>query len=156
MINEEAKQRAKNYMSLKGALEPKQIKCYCGHTTMCDCGPQDEGKQELELKRVLLNTVIPDAELLAEAFTKSVLQLVKGYEKAEFCFDYKDLPELQDDLETLMKWISVAITEGVITRNEAREVIGMELHSDSNMDIITVKDDVMTLEEAILPKDDVI
>ena len=45
MSNEEAKQRAKNYMSLKGALEPKQIKCYCGHTTMCDCSPQDEANQ---------------------------------------------------------------------------------------------------------------
>jgi len=38
-ISEEAKKRAKNYMSLKGALEPKQIKCYCGHTTYCDCSP---------------------------------------------------------------------------------------------------------------------
>ena len=46
MSNEEAKQRAKNYMSLKGALEPKQIKCYCGHTTMCDCIPLDELTQE--------------------------------------------------------------------------------------------------------------
>ena len=25
---------------------PKQIKCYCGHTTMCDCSPKDEPKQE--------------------------------------------------------------------------------------------------------------
>jgi hypothetical protein len=33
-------------MSLKGALEPKQIKCYCGHTTMCDCSPLEEPKQE--------------------------------------------------------------------------------------------------------------
>lgn len=46
MKNEEAKQRAKNYMSLKGALEPKQIKCYCGHTIMCDCSPKYEPKQE--------------------------------------------------------------------------------------------------------------
>ena len=46
MNNEEAKQRAKNYMSLKGALETKQIKCYCGHTIMCDCSPIDEPKQE--------------------------------------------------------------------------------------------------------------
>jgi hypothetical protein len=22
--------------------EPKQIKCYCGHTTYCDCSPQEE------------------------------------------------------------------------------------------------------------------
>jgi len=46
MSNDEAKQRAKNYMSLKGALDPKQIKCYCGHTTMCDCSPKEEPKQE--------------------------------------------------------------------------------------------------------------
>jgi hypothetical protein len=45
MNNEEAKQRAKNYMSLKGALEPNQIKCYCGHTSYCDCIPLDESKK---------------------------------------------------------------------------------------------------------------
>jgi len=44
--SDEAKQRAKNYMSLKGALEPNQIKCYCGHTSYCDCGPLDEAKKE--------------------------------------------------------------------------------------------------------------
>jgi hypothetical protein len=43
---DEAKERAKNYMSLKGALEPNQIKCYCGHTTMCDCGTLDEPRKE--------------------------------------------------------------------------------------------------------------
>ena len=26
--------------------ELKQIKCYCGHTTYCDCGPLEEPKQE--------------------------------------------------------------------------------------------------------------
>ena len=26
--------------------EPNQIKCYCGHTTYCDCGPLEEPKQE--------------------------------------------------------------------------------------------------------------
>ena len=26
--------------------EPKQIKCYCGHTIMCDCSPLDENKQQ--------------------------------------------------------------------------------------------------------------
>ena len=25
---------------------PKQIKCYCGHTTYCDCSPLEEPKQE--------------------------------------------------------------------------------------------------------------
>ena len=25
--------------------EPKQIKCYCGHTTMCDCGDNPQNQQ---------------------------------------------------------------------------------------------------------------
>jgi hypothetical protein len=45
MSNDEAKERAKNYMSLKGALEPNQIKCYCGHTGYCDCSPLEESKK---------------------------------------------------------------------------------------------------------------
>lgn len=57
-ISEEAKERAKNYMSLKGALEPKQIKCYCGHTTYCDCSPLEEPKKET-LEEAALN-IIPD------------------------------------------------------------------------------------------------
>jgi hypothetical protein len=90
---EEAKQRAANYMSLKGALdsqyvdfsnpntdkitsastttikeEPKQIKCYCGHTTYCDCGPLEEPKQEtleeIELAILFHNTY----ERLAPSF----------------------------------------------------------------------------------------
>ena len=27
-------------------MENKQIKCYCGHTIYCDCGPLEEPKQE--------------------------------------------------------------------------------------------------------------
>lgn len=29
--------------------EPKQIKCYCGHTITCDCSPQEEPKQETHI-----------------------------------------------------------------------------------------------------------
>ena len=108
-------------------------------------------KQDLELKRVLLNTVIPDAELIAEVFTKGILHEIREYKDKELYFDYKDLAELQEDLETLMKWIGEAIDRGVVFRNEAREIMGLPLHDDPNMNVITVKDDVMTLEEAILP-----
>ena len=29
----------------------EQIKCYCGHTTYCDCGPLEEPKQGNKMKR---------------------------------------------------------------------------------------------------------
>jgi len=67
---DEAKQRAKNYMSLKGALEPKQIKCDCGHTTMCDCSPLEEPKQEtLEEAALRYNPLKKlDGEFIRQAF----------------------------------------------------------------------------------------
>ena len=37
--------------------EPKQIKCYCGHTTYCDCSPLEEQKQHL------INIMKADEEL---------------------------------------------------------------------------------------------
>ena len=50
--------------------EPKQIKCYCGHTTMCDCG--EEPKQEtLEEASWIFNPLKKlDGEFLRDAFVK--------------------------------------------------------------------------------------
>ena len=84
---EEAKQRAKNYMSLKGALEPNQIKCYCGHTTMCDCSPLDEPKQETTLeetaKKYCLINNIPTDQMIVKTdrsceFETPVTMFIKG------------------------------------------------------------------------------
>jgi len=76
MSNDEAKQRAKNYMSLKGALEPKQIKC--------DCGPLEERKQTA-------------VEWLTEklriefgfAFSNNILEQAKAMEKEQIEDAYK-------------------------------------------------------------------
>ena len=44
--------------SLKQAIEnkyPEQTKCYCGHTTTCDCGPESIEEEVLQkIKFVLL------------------------------------------------------------------------------------------------------
>ena len=62
--------------------EPKQIKCYCGHTTMCDCSPIDEPKQEeidfyakelmLEKERAYKQETLEEA---AERYTKEEIGL---------------------------------------------------------------------------------
>lgn len=33
--------------------EPKQIKCYCGHTTMCDCGEQPKQPTKMTYKEYI-------------------------------------------------------------------------------------------------------
>lgn len=112
-------------------------------------------KQVTELKRVLVNTVVPDVKLIESAFNKEVLQLIKGYENKCLYFDYKELPEMQDDIETMSKWIIGFKDTGIITGNESRNFIGLEPSDDPNMDVFTVKDDIMTLEQAMMPNEDI-
>jgi len=52
--------------------EPKQIKCYCGHTITCDCSPLEEPKQEtLEQASWRFNPLKKlDGEFLRAAFMK--------------------------------------------------------------------------------------
>ena len=76
MSNDEAKQRAKNYMSLKGALEPNQIKCYCGHTSYCDCSPLEEPKQET-LEEVAINRWAEGAWDNRDGFTDGFVEGAK-------------------------------------------------------------------------------
>jgi hypothetical protein len=50
--------------------KPKQIKCYCGHTTYCDCGPlevSDEAKQRAKNYMSLKGALESKQETLEEA-----------------------------------------------------------------------------------------
>jgi len=59
-------------LNFKIPEEPKQIKCYCGHTTYCDCGPLEEPKQEtLEEASWKYNPLKKlDGEFIRHAFKK--------------------------------------------------------------------------------------
>jgi hypothetical protein len=77
MSNDEAKQRAKNYMSLKDALEPKQIKCYCGHTSYCDCSPLDEAFGIIYVLETLLDFAGKDNETSISISTTDAVKIIK-------------------------------------------------------------------------------
>ena len=111
-------------------------------------------KQVTELKRVLINTVLPHVKMIEDAFNLNILQTIKGYEDSCLYFDYKELPEMQIDIETMSKWIVSLKDVGMLTGNEGRNFIGLEPSEDPNMDMFTVKDDIMSLEDALLPKDE--
>lgn len=117
-----------------------------------DGGKHD--KQTEERKRVITDSIIPDTKVLSTAFTSEILKLFKGYEKTVFGWEYKEVPELQDDLSNLIDWITKAVDTGLLTRNEGRHAMRLEPSEDKNMDIYTVKDDIMTLQDAILPQDE--
>lgn len=116
-----------------------------------DGGKHD--KQELELKRVLINSIVPDAKIIERAFNENVLSEIKNYKGKALIFDYKELPEMQDDLETMSKWVINVVDNGIMNRKEARLAMRLPENKDPLLELHTVKDDVMSLEDAITPKE---
>lgn len=113
-----------------------------------------ENNLEIAQKRVVSNKIVSDIKLFEEAFNDKVLPMFSGYQNTVIYWNPSELPEMQQDYETMVNWISKAVDTGLITRNQGRAAMSIEASEDSNMDVITVKDDVMTLEEAILPNDE--
>lgn len=101
-------------------------------------------------RRAVVNTVMPSLKLLEEAITQFVLPLYRGYENTVFEFDYSALPEMQQDLGEMVKWVSQARADGAIHLNEYREILGLPMSEDPNMEIHTVKDDIIPLAEALM------
>lgn len=119
-----------------------------------DDGAKYDNMQIAE-RRVVSGKIVSDIKLFKEALNGSFLPLFKRYKNTCIDFKVKELPEMQQDYKLLVEWIEKAINVGLITRNQGLKVMGMQISDDANMDIITVKDDLMTLQDAILPQDNV-
>ena len=111
-------------------------------------------KQESELKRVLTNSIVPDAKILERAFNEGILAEIKAYKNKVLVFDYKELPELQNDLEKQSKWVLPLADRGYMNGNEVRLAMGLSESNEPLHEQYTVKDDIMSLEDAILPNDE--
>lgn len=102
-----------------------------------------------EQKRVITDNIMPDNDLLNEAWQNGFIRKFKGYENAVLESLYDDLPEMQNDQKTLMEWLERAINIGVMTRNEGREALKLIAIDDEQMNTITVREDIIPLSEAI-------
>ena len=74
--------------------EPKQIKCYCGHTTMCDCSPIEEPKQET-IEEVAENIKRSD-------LYKSIYSLVNQIPRKDVESDAMDASSCAYEIEQLL------------------------------------------------------
>ena len=101
-------------------------------------------------KQLMMDNIIPDLNIFSEAFNKNFIQKFKGYENAVLEFDYSELPEMQDDMKKLVDWLTVALNDGVITRNEYRLCLKYPESKNDEMDVITVGKSIKTLENALL------
>jgi hypothetical protein len=58
---------------------------------------------------------------------------------------------MQQDYKLMSEWVVSLVNSGMITRNKGLAILGIEQSEDSNMDLLTVKDDILTLEDALNP-----
>ena len=100
-------------------------------------------------KQVITDDIMPDLNLLASALNDKFLPRFSGYENCEQVYDPSELPEMQSDMGELTTWLDRALKSGVITRNEYRIALRYMEHEDANMDVITVAEGTMSLEDAL-------
>jgi len=78
--------------------ESKQIKCYCGHTSYCDCSPQNEAKQtavewlENQLKTSkYFYKVMEDINSRSTIVESNIFEQAKEMEKEQIGYSKEDM-----------------------------------------------------------------
>lgn len=100
-------------------------------------------------QRVVVNTIMPSLQLFDEAMTEQFLPLFKKTQGAVLEHDPSDLPEMQQDMKTLMEWIAIGRDKGMMNGDECREYLNMPKLGTPEMQVYTVLQDVIPLSEAI-------
>jgi len=89
-----------------------------------DKDASDFGNTMKELKKQrIIDDIMPDLNMLEAVFNENLLPLYKGYENTMLYFDASTLPEMQLDMQVLVKWLSQALSDRTITRNEYRDAM---------------------------------
>ena len=104
---------------------------------------------EAASKGVVIRTTKPSLDMFCEAVNEKLLPQFKSMQGAEFMFDFTELPEMQTDIGKMVDWLSKARADGAINLNEYRMAIKYPLSDDPNMDVHTVQNDIIPLEEAL-------
>ena len=101
-------------------------------------------------RRVLVNTIMPSLKSWDDMMTQVFLPMFKGYDGTVYEHDISELPEMQIDMGTMVGWLTIARSDGAINLNEYRSALRYPTSDDPNMDIHTVKDDIIPLSEALM------
>jgi hypothetical protein len=97
-------------------------------------------------KRVMIDNIKPDLDLLASYLNPEFIRKFKGYENAEMEFDITQMPEMQTDMETMAKWVNTV----PLTLNERREVFNYEAIDEDMMNEVYIPNNLVNLNDPTL------
>lgn len=106
---------------------------------------------KIALRRAITSGISPNLRLLESAFNNDILTRYKKYQNTVLVFDESQLPEMQEDMEKLTKWLNDALDRGVISRDEYRMAINYSEMGTPEMQTHTVGMNIIPLEDAIMP-----
>ena len=106
------------------------------------------------IRRGITSGISPNLRILEESFNRDILPRFKSYKGTVLLFDESELPEMQQDMESLTKNLNIWLKDGVINRNEYRTAINYTENEDEYMNTHTVDRNIISLEDALtLPED---
>jgi len=97
-------------------------------------------------KRVMIDNIKPDLDLLASYLNPYFIQLFKGYENACLEFDISEMPEMQTDMKTMSEWVNSV----PLTLNERREVFNYEEIDDEMMNEVYIPTGIVNINDPSL------
>ena len=100
-------------------------------------------------KQVVTDNIIPDLKLFTQAFNSDILPFFKGYENTCLEFHFSEMPELQQDMSEMIKWVIPSVKDGLMSREEARQYLQLTPTDNPSMSEFTVVSDIMTLEQSL-------
>lgn len=103
-------------------------------------------------KESILNKLVPDSRMLEEALNARWLpKFGDQYRNATFQFMFEELPEMQENLEEISKWVVPLLDRGVINKAEVRGMFNFEPSNDPDLEVHTVQMGTIPLSDAVDP-----
>jgi len=97
-------------------------------------------------KRVIVDNIKPDLDLLASYLNTEFIQKFKGYEKSVIEFDISEMPEMQTDTAKMIDWM----VKAPLTPDEIREAINYEAIESEETGIIYINSNLKRIDDPSL------
>lgn len=97
-------------------------------------------------KRVIVDNIKPDLDLLASYLNTEFIQKFNGYENSVIEFDISEMPEMQADTAKMIDWM----VKAPLTPDEIREAINYEAIESEETGIIYINSNLKRIDDPSL------
>jgi HK97 family phage portal protein len=102
-------------------------------------------------RMAISNRIAPDLKIYEDGLNDKFYPRFKDLGDVKITFDISELPEMQNDMVTLVSWLSKALENGAITPREFRIALRYSDIDTEQMNTHFLRGGLLPLEDAIMP-----